>query len=231
MPAQAHRAALFPVLAALLATAALACGGGDDRVPGSFRLEATAEVTGRDGEVQVTAIAWWYEPSGRWRFELTGDAGAIIGVSDGERWWLYDSEAHTYTVQSVPPGAAQPFLPISLWIGPALEADVGAFIDALAARAGGWARSAGETRLLERDVVIIEYGPIWASSDGDGRERFSGEGRIAIDPETMFILRNEISGQPGANATITVTLLELGVRLPDERFEFEPPDGARRVEE
>ncbi len=231
MPAK--RAALLLASAALLATMALACGGGSDPVYRSFRLEATSEVLHRGhDEVFVTVISWWYEPPGRWRWELASDRGTFfIGVSDGERWWFYDAEERTYTVEPVPPDVDQPFLPVSLQIGPALEGDVDAFIDALTARVDGWARRAGEEQLLGRDVTIIEYGPIERSSDSDGRERAWGEGRIAIDPETLFILRHEISGEPGTNAVVTVTRLEIGVDLPDERFEFEPPDGARQVEE
>lgn len=229
----AYRTALLLASAVLLAMMALACGGGDPAYR-SFRLEATSEVLVPaldDDEPLVSEIAWWYEPPGRWRWEIANDLGAFVSVSDGERWWFYDSVERTYTVERLPEGLDAPFLPISPQIGPAHEASIDEFIETLAFRVDGWAKRSGEERLLGREVVIIEYGPIEWSSDSDGRERAWGEGRIAIDPETMFILRHEISGEPGANAVVTVTRLEIGVDLPDERFEFEPPDGARHVEE
>ena len=99
--------------ALVLAVSALACGGAAG-VPGSFRLEAAAEVTNPGEEPVASALTWWFEPPGRWRWEIANDAGVTIGVSDGKRWWLYTPTEQTYTSQPAPAGSDQPFLPVSL---------------------------------------------------------------------------------------------------------------------
>ena len=210
----------------------LGCGGGGEGIPGPFQLEATAEVVRRgDDEPFVTRISWWFERPGRWRWELSNDDGLITGVSDGEYWWFYESDDKTYRREHPPEGVDQPFLPVSIQIGPLQEASIDAYIDTHIARADdAWARRAGEERLLGRDVTVVEYGPTGRVTS-NGSERGTGEGRVWIDPKTMFILRHEVNGVEEQAATITVTLLELDIDFPAGLFEFEPPEGSRRVDE
>ena len=226
-----HRTALLLPLAALLAAIPLACGGGDDGVPGSLRLEATVEVVRRgEDEPFVTHISWWFERPARWRWEIANDDGVLTGVADGEYWFIYQADDRTYSRERLPGGVDQPFLPISIRIGPLQEATIDAYIDAHIARADdAWARRVGEERLLGRDVTVVEYGPT-SRVISNGSERSTGEGRAWIDPDTMFILRHEVEGVGEQPATIVVTLLETDVDLPDELFEFEPPADASQVE-
>ncbi len=221
---------------ALLSLATIACG--DSRaettsVPGSFYIEATAEVANPGEETDTTAIRWWFEPPRRWRWELATDRGLFFGLSDGETLWIYEPVENTYARAPLPPGFDRPFLPISIQIGPAHADSVDAFIEVLIERTEGFAERVGEESLLGHQTVIVEYGPLFSSTSNDreGVTR-SGVGRMWIDPETMLILRHEIGdgSGPHEDSSIVVTRLDLNGDLADELFEFEPPPGAERRE-
>ena len=143
---------------------------------------------------------WWFEPPGRWRWEIANALRVTTGVSDGEHWWFYRSDEHAYTIRQAPAGASPAFLPVSLFVGPMPQANVDEFVDLLAARVG-WADSVGEERLLGRDVTVIEYG-VGGDTDHEARERAEGSARVWIDPQTMFVLRHEITGEQDATLTV-----------------------------
>jgi len=93
-----HRALGLAALGALV-TLTLACGGssGSEGVPSSFYIEAAVEVTDHEGESPRSEIRWWFEPPGRWRWEIENDRGLFFGLSDGETLWIYDPVGNTYS--------------------------------------------------------------------------------------------------------------------------------------
>ena len=83
------------LLTTSLALVAAACGDDGDALEGAFYLEARYEVTNPSEGTTVSELRWWYEPEGRFRWEIApeGDESDVVGVSDGETWTAYDGDA------------------------------------------------------------------------------------------------------------------------------------------
>lgn len=235
---------------AVVAGALWLLGGGSsgpdgDATSRNFYLEARATVSQRpNGRLVaglpdrpiVTTLRWWYAADlDRWRWEIESDGTSLLGSSliavfDGRELWQYDGHTGTYT-RSEPPPYPEGVIPsptaLSLPLGPSNAASVEEFMS-LFGRVAEQIAVTGSEAVLGRDATIIEYGPTWRASDGSGAQRSGGTGRLWLDAERQFILRHSTDGgDDGQSAEITVTRLEYGRPIANERFVFEPPPGSR----
>ena len=224
-------------------------------VSGSFRLEATTEQSDANGDFR-TVVVYERQDERHYRATLTsGSAGSpdvtSVIVADGE--FLRFTDSANATVKRVPiPESSEagedallnPMGLFSLRYGPLprvrsmneLASLLSKETDYSDPENRPYARVVGDDTLLGIPVKILEYGPLWTDSDPDRRKagwtiHSGGVGRAWIDPETMFILRNEASMREGQSSLVEVTSLEYDPVFAPGTFRFELPPGKVEVTE
>jgi len=211
-------------------------------------IAGSATPTGQPTENRL-ALRWWYLNVDHARFELDGltpslDQRDFVVVYDGKEQWSYDSSRNSYTQDPLPPMPPElKYRPIGLSaaVGPVGASSVDDFM-ALYRTAGNASESgrAGESTLLGRRVEIVELrfssmaiagsaapGPTAAGTTTVTPVPERGVNRFWIDPATMFVLKNELTGSQSFVAE--VTKLEMGVAIPAEKLRFQPPAGSVRT--
>ena len=223
---------------AVILVAILGESGSDGAiVPGSFHLEAyyfdRRETVGTQLQEKEAAaqggISWWQRDSLRFRIETTDTSvnlpnrGGTI-LSDGTSVFNQDAlmqSNHTQMLlENMPGGFWGGMSPgLLFYVGPLRERSVEELVAWLKRPTQPPARHAvraGEELVAGRRTEVVIYGPTWVDAE---RGTFGGIGMMWVDPETMFILRRTEEGADGSAARhYEVTSLELGLRIPDSRF-------------
>ena len=202
-------------------------------------IAGQAAPTGQPTENRF-ALRWWYQDLDHGRWELDAltpslDQRDFVMVFDGKEQWSYDSSQNTYTsepLQPMPPGLTVRPLMFSAMVGPYPAASIDEVVRMLKGdRADTRVELSGEATILGRRVTIVEYSPTSHSSianaDGTTSETSSGVGRFWIDPQTMFVLKNEVTGDQSFVGE--VTKLEMGAAIPPDKLRFQPPKGASQT--
>ena len=209
-------------------------------------IAGQATPTGRPTENRF-ALRWWYQDIDHARWELDAltpslEQRDLVVVYDGKQQWSHDSSQNSYTQDPLPQMPPEvKFRPIgmSAVVGPTGAASVDEFMRQFTTRgAGEWKRT-GESTILGRHVEIVELqrpGSLSATAVASGfavaptmtvvPTPEPGVNRFWIDPATMFVLRNELTGDQSFVAEVTT--LEMPVAIAPDRLRFSPPKGATR---
>jgi DNA-binding CsgD family transcriptional regulator/outer membrane lipoprotein-sorting protein len=211
-------------------------------------IAGSATPTGQPTENKF-ALRWWYQDVDHARWELESltpslDQKTVVAVYDGKEQWLYGSARNSYTEDPLPPMPPEvKFRPIGLSavVGPVGAGRIDEFMQQFTTRGNGaeWKRT-GESTILGRRVEIVELErpaavtatAVASASAAAGTTTVvltpePGVNRFWIDPATMFVLRNELTGSQSFVAE--VTKLEMGAAIPAEKLRFQPPAGSVRT--
>lgn len=168
----------------------------------AVRQEMTLASAGKTSSASGTVA---FKKPGKMRWDLKDGSTQII-VADGRTLWFYQPDEQQ--VLKAPFQAAfRSSTPISFLTG------VGRLRDDFTVTA------------LSRDgdVLRLELAPRKAESD-------LGALRLSVDPTTYDIVGAEVTDPLGNRTRLYFTDLQRNVGLPDERFQFEVPDGVDVVE-
>lgn len=241
MSAASIRACL---LASVLAAGAVlaACGGSEDTASPPFYLRARVLVEDGDdlhpGDGPVESrVEWWAAGPGRWRQDIGAWGAAApdwVIHADGNAVVAWNREENTFTRTQFPAPVAPGASGTALRIGPAGEDDLDAFLASFRERepeAPTSVEVVAQDEVLGLAVVVVEVWPAYVSQTfGSGASGPMGEGSVRywVDPESMFVLRQEIDSSP-QRLVAEVVELELDPAFDPGLFDFEPPAGARDV--
>lgn len=195
-------------------------------------------------------IRWWQRDIDHMRVEIetiepADEAGTDIILIGGDRQVYYRFETNTYTETPLPDFPDEAKLRRRPWsfgtfLGPWMT-EVGSLDDIISElhRFGSenhppaTIEVVGRERFLGVDADIVEYSPASTSTNQDGTTTGKGTIRYWIDSERLIVLKQVLEGDDGAVQTFSIeaTKLDWDTKISGERFKFDPPKGAERVDD
>lgn len=194
----------------------------------SFSEETTVRVRSTYGDevfTRVTRTSFSCRQPNRIYYENKGDR-ALVWVSDGKRIVLYRPDTKMYREETAPPDLAAFFRKVPFDV-PGLNE--------LALLAGGqWEGVLTDLRLgkverVEKARTRMVSGNI-ASLVGTGENKTEARQTLWIDTKTYMIRRSRVlirRDDESLRWEETMHKVEANPNLPDDRFEWSPPPGAK----
>lgn len=165
------------------------------------------------GQTASTTVEYWQRPPDQTRQEVIASSGANstgdVVVNDGNTSWYYDSDANEVTRMTVEVNVTASSLDASVVERMLDEYDV---------------ELAGTETVAGRETQILELTP---ANDTAGMAY--EEATVWVDTEYWYPIKYEADLTVGGNTTtITTTHEEIAFNegVADDRFTFEPPEGA-----
>jgi len=217
------RRLLFVLLALpLLVAACEDDSSAETRLPPPFFLTAQFDVNDSGQSPVRSALTWWYDRPGRWRYDLVAGAHdaepastfTAFGVDEVVVWRNGESEERIEMGEPAPSRLVS-----SLFLGPVEGQTVAQFVDFLRELADGDIQIVGEEIVLGRVTNVVEIAPAFRG-EANGVPTASGSVRYWIDESTMLVLRAELDSDE-AHVLAEVIELDLTPTFPTAPF-FDP---------
>jgi len=185
------------------------------------QYELVAEFKGRDersGTPEAGHVVMAFRAPDRYRFEggLPGTFADGTIVCDGSTVWFYQSQSKQYG--SLPLSALTAEAPGDLW-----DASPEAVDSFIMSRYRGATDFAPGAKFLREEAIVYAGAKIscYVLSVPQRKDTYTWW----IDSKRYWVLREDHAG-----ASSVFTTIKLGEPIPDERFRFEPPPEAKKVE-